>query len=102
MYESIPATHLNIRLTGDVRGVFFKRAARHKARRLGLTGTIHEEDDGTVHIEIEGPKSVLQEFLDWCRRGPHLFAHVDSVHVEEGANKNFSGFEILPEDGDNS
>ncbi len=95
------ATHLNIRLRGDIRGVFFPRAVRSKAQRLGLNGFIRDADDDAMYLEIEGSRRQLHEFLEWCRVGPHLFAKVDEVVATEDDPKDLTGFEIFAGEEDN-
>jgi acylphosphatase len=82
-----------IRVQGRVQGVFFRASARAEAQRLGLCGFVRNEPDGSVYAEAEGERETLQQFLDWCRRGPP-HARVDRVEVEEGAAEGREGFRI--------
>ena len=87
--------HLNIKIHGQVQGVFFRHSARQKAEELGIKGFAGNEPDDSVYIEAEGEEENLKKFLDWCRQGP------DSAEVKKTESefkptiKNFSEFVIL-------
>ena len=83
--------HLNIKIYGQVQGVFFRVSAKEQAEKLGITGFARNEKDGTVYIEAEGDEKKLDQFLEWCRNGPEA-AQVEKIEVTEGPLKNFSGF----------
>ncbi|MDC0709652.1 acylphosphatase [Stigmatella sp. ncwal1] len=59
-----------LRIHGKVQGVFFRESARIEASRLGLTGWIRNRDDGSVEALVEGPDAALEDFIQWCHRGP--------------------------------
>lgn len=85
--------HFNIKISGKVQGVFFRTSAKEQAVKLGITGFVQNEPDGTVYIEAEGKDEDLKEFLAWCKEGPEL-AEVERVDFEEEPSlKNFSHFE---------
>jgi len=44
-------------------------------------------------MEAEGDEKNLEQFIEWCRRGPER-AIVTKVEVEEAPLKNFSSFEV--------
>ncbi len=60
--------HLNIKIHGQVQGVFFRDSAKQAADKLGIKGFAKNEADGTVYIEAEGEEAGLGKFLEWCRR----------------------------------
>lgn len=62
--------HLNIKISGQVQGVFFRHSARQKAKELGITGLARNEPDGTLYMEAEGEEEKLKIFLEWCFHGP--------------------------------
>ena len=66
---------------GRVQGVGFRATTQHEARRRGLTGWVRNLADGTVEVVTEGDEAVLEEFLDYLRRGPRG-AHVDAVDAQ--------------------
>jgi acylphosphatase len=85
--------HVSIHITGRVQGVHYRASAQREAQRLGLTGFVRNEDDGSVYLEAEGDDGTLQQLVDWCHHGPPL-AQVQSVHVIEGTVKGFPDFRI--------
>lgn len=61
---------LQIRVYGQVQGVFFRAKAQEEARRLGLSGFARNERDGTVTVEGEGPAPAVDRMRAWCETGP--------------------------------
>ncbi len=87
--------HLNIKVSGQVQGVFFRDSARQKAEELGIKGFTRNESDDSVYIEAEGEEKNLKKFLNWCRQGP-AFAQVKKVESKfSSESKNFNEFMIL-------
>jgi acylphosphatase len=87
-------SHIRLRITGRVQGVFYRQSTAEKARELGLTGFVMNMDDGSVVLEAAGPQESLQALRQWCRSGPPL-AKVTMVSDEDPKfNGAFTGFEI--------
>ena len=82
-----------IAVHGRVQGVWFRASAREEAVRLGLTGFVQNENDGSVCIEATGSPEQIKALIKWCRNGPRL-AQVTSVSVLELSITPFDGFEI--------
>jgi acylphosphatase len=72
--------HVEIRVTGKVQGVFYRASARERAAELGLSGTAKNRDDGSVVLDMHGPRDAIDQFVAWCREGPPR-ARVDHVDV---------------------
>ena len=85
--------HLQIRISGRVQGVYFRKTAQKEAEKWGITGFIQNMDDGTVYIEAEGKPMPLDLFVKWCYKGPDN-AKVNEVTTNEGELKNFDVFEV--------
>ncbi len=85
--------HINIKIFGDVQGVFFRHFAWLKAGELGITGFARNEPDGTVYMEAEGDEKALSNFLEWSKHGPES-AKVEKVESLPGDVKGFSDFVI--------
>jgi len=85
--------HLNIKVFGRVQGVLFRQSTAYKAEELGITGFVRNDYDGSVYLEVEGKRDILDKFVVWCRRGPS-FAKVTKVEVVESSLQKFSGFVI--------
>jgi len=86
--------HIDILVKGKVQGVFFRQAAKEKARELGIVGYAENKEDGSVYIEAEGEGETLKEFLNWCKSRPS-YAKVDDISSQGShAIKNFQEFQI--------
>ncbi len=86
--------HVAIEVYGRVQNVFFRKAAKHKAERLGIKGFVENRNDGSVYLEAEGEPEALEEFIAWCRQGPDS-ADVIRVDTEfQDAFKEFEKFEM--------
>jgi acylphosphatase len=72
---------LRATVRGRVQGVGFRANAAAEARRLGLTGWVRNQLDGTVETDAEGPAAAVEAYLTWLRRGPSL-AHVTGLDAE--------------------
>ena len=85
--------HLNIKIFGRVQGVGFRYFTKQKASKLGLTGFVQNQQDGSVYIEVEGPKDVVDKFADWCGQGSS-WSRVEKIDVRQGEVQNFKDFVI--------
>lgn len=72
---------IEIHIVGRVQGVAFRKFAKLEADKLGLTGFAKNSPDGSVEIVAEGKRIALQEFLQWCFRGP-ILASVEGLKFE--------------------
>lgn len=86
-------THLKIRISGRVQGVFFRAATKEKAVALGLKGVVRNEPDGTVYVEAEGEQTDLQPFLDWLKKGPPG-ARVENLTTTDSVPQNYRDFQV--------
>lgn len=83
--------HISIIVSGKVQGVFFRISTEKEAKKIGVTGFVRNEKDGTVYIEAQGTEKQLDDLVEWCKRGPDR-ARVDEVVVKEillGEEKEF-------------
>lgn len=85
--------HLNIKITGKVQGVFFRASAKDVADQLSVKGFAQNKPDGSVYIEAEGDDETLNQFVEWCKKGP-IRANVTQVDVHEAELVNFGNFQI--------
>lgn len=72
---------LRARVRGRVQGVGFRMYVRDAARRLGLSGYVRNEYDGSVYTVATGARSDLEQLLGLLRRGPSM-SWVQQVEVE--------------------
>lgn len=62
--------------------VMFRDFVKRNATKQGLCGFVENLSDGTVHVVVQGERSVLERFIEqYLKRGP-TFAKVTSVAVE--------------------
>jgi acylphosphatase len=80
-------------VTGRVQGVFYRRETQREAQKLGLSGFVKNDPDGSVHAEAEGPEKQVGALIRWCRRGP-AHARVEDVRVTEIPATGREGFVI--------
>lgn len=92
--ETESQERLSARITGRVQGVGFRNFTRTHARRLGVTGWVRNERDGSVRLEAEGDRKELESLLDRVHQGPRL-AHVENVEVDwSDATDEFETFRV--------
>lgn len=70
-----------IKIIGDVQGVFYRHYAAKEAKKLGLTGWVQNEHDGTVTIFAQGEIENLKELINWAHEGSPM-ATVEHVDIE--------------------
>jgi len=86
--------HFSIRVAGKVQGVFFRASTKEIADDLQINGTVRNNPDGSVSIEAEGEEENLNQFVDWCKRGPR-HARVDQCEIKETAVQEFKSFAVV-------
>ncbi|MCU0436132.1 MAG: acylphosphatase [Bacteroidia bacterium] len=72
----------SLTISGKVQGVFYRKSAAAEAQRIGLTGFVKNLPDGSVYAQAQGTDEQLEEFVNWCKRGPDR-ARVEKVDVLE-------------------
>ncbi|MCP5094570.1 MAG: acylphosphatase [Chloroflexi bacterium] len=79
---------------GFVQGVSFRYYTQREANRLGLTGWVANQANGTVFVVAQGQDPQLQQLIAYLHHGPS-YARVEKVKIAWGApSKNFAKFEI--------
>src|SRR5262249_22499865 len=87
------AMRLELRVEGIVQGVGFRPFVYSLARLLGLNGLVSNDSQG-VHIEIEGARGVVDEFLVALESEAPPLARIDRVNRRELATRGDEGFVI--------
>jgi acylphosphatase len=85
--------HLNIKISGKVQGVFFRKSAKDIALELQIFGYARNNSDGSLYIEAEGIPEALTKFVDWLKKGPDE-ASIQKIEITEGTLANFKEFVI--------
>jgi acylphosphatase len=84
------------RIRGKVQGVSYRVWARGEAMRLGLTGWVRNEGDGSVSTLIAGDAEAVATMIGRLWQGPRGAA-VSSVQIEEmGHDEAPTDFRITP------
>ena len=86
---------LAITVRGVVQGVGFRPFVYHAARRHDLAGWVQNES-GTVHIEAEGDRAALEQFIDALRHAHPPQARVDTLEVREIACQAVAAEAVAP------
>lgn len=85
--------HYNIRVTGRVQGVWFRKYTQDTATKIGVKGFVTNDSKGLVYIEVEGTKLMLDKFIEKLKIGSP-FSRVSDVTYIKGVFENFETFEI--------
>lgn len=76
---SFIGARVNVR--GAVQGVGFRYFCLRKARRYEIAGYVANLPNGTVELEIEGDRGIIEEYLKEVKIGP-TYGHVSDMTVE--------------------
>ncbi len=86
---------IRLLISGRVQRVFFRDSAKRKALALGICGWVKNREDGGVEILIEGEDRIIDDMINWSKKGPVL-ARVDGIEIiEEGYSGEFKDFKII-------
>lgn len=86
------SVHLLVK--GKVQGVFFRASAMEVADSLQIKGWVKNTPDGDVELLACGPEEKVQQFIDWCKKGPSR-AVVTQVQVSDSDNYSFDSFQVI-------
>jgi len=87
---------VNLLIKGKVQGVFYRTAAKGEADKLGVTGWVKYINEGRVEAMVTGNEERLQQFIEWCRKGPEK-AIVTDVIVTPLSEQEFDDFTVILE-----
>jgi acylphosphatase len=87
------STAVQVRVSGRVQGVAFRWEAQHAAQKLGVTGWVRNEPDGSVTAHVEGEPDAVNDMVVWLRAGPPA-SRVTNVAVRDAAPTGADSFEI--------
>jgi acylphosphatase len=84
-----------ILVVGKVQGVFYRASTMEEAQRLSLCGWVRNLGDGSVEVEAEGERDILEFLVKWCHEGP-ADAQVESVYPRWGVYRGqFNTFKVV-------
>lgn len=78
---------------GHVQGVYFRDTCRREAQRVGVTGWVRNDPEGSVTALFEGSATAVDQMVAWCHEGPPR-ARVDRVDVVEAAAEGAATFDV--------
>ena len=82
-----------IKVSGKVQNVGFRFYTKKAAKSLGINGYVKNLPDGSVYIEAEAEDYIIDQFVEWCRKGPS-WARVEKINIQENDIMNYVGFTI--------
>ena len=86
---------VNITVTGDVQGVFFRSFIRQNALDMGVNGYVRNKGADKVEAVFEGKDKDVDDLVKLCKKGPSG-AKIKSVQVKEERYLNeFLGFSVV-------
>ncbi|MBI4895650.1 MAG: acylphosphatase [Candidatus Aenigmarchaeota archaeon] len=84
-----------VKIYGRVQAVGFRAAIFDQAINSGIRGFVRNVQDGTVEMLLDGEEALVQNLIQYCRKGPDN-ADVDNVEISEEDPKDlFTDFRIL-------
>ena len=85
---------LNLVISGKVQGVGYRYSVKLKAESLGIRGYVKNQHDGSVFVTAQGDTSAVENFVEWCYKGPPT-AFVRDIEKISGTTEAFHDFSIL-------
>ncbi|WP_173021168.1 acylphosphatase [Secundilactobacillus folii] len=83
-----------ISVSGRVQGVGFRWTTARLANRMGITGWIKNEADGSVTVRAEAEKADLTAFIKALRHSPTPYASIRDVQITSKSVEDFKKFVI--------
>ena len=84
---------VSITVSGRVQQVGYRHYTRLAAQDYDIKGKIENKADDSVYIEAQGEEKNLQEFIDFCKKGP-VWARVDNIDIQPiDVNEQYTTFE---------
>lgn len=74
---------IKMNVQGRVQSVGFRYMTKIVADQLGITGTVKNEDDGSVTIEAAGDDEAIKKFVEEVKRSPSPSGRVQYVDLQE-------------------
>ena len=85
---------IQIIIIGRVQGVCFRASTQKQAIKLGVSGFVKNNDDGSVKVVASAEPKILEKLVVWCRKGP-IMAKVTGLMVEDLTTEKFMQFDII-------
>tara|TARA_A100001015_G_C15028340_1_gene731766 strand:- start:374 stop:658 length:285 start_codon:yes stop_codon:yes gene_type:complete len=85
--NSINIIEYFILIKGNVQGVFFRKYAQDKAKKLNITGWVKNLETSDVEMCIQGTQNQCEAMIKWCHKGSP-YSHVSRVLPKKRTIKN--------------
>jgi acylphosphatase len=85
--------HLQIIISGKLENTGFRLYALWGASQMEIKGSVEQQPDQII-IEAEGEESDVEQFVQWCKKGPES-SKIDSFETIEKNIKSYQDFKIL-------
>ena len=85
---------IHIWVSGRVQGVGFRSFVQQSGSLFGLTGWVHNVSYDQVETVAEGPREVLEKFLQVVQTGPRASRVVETRMEWETPSGEFHYFEV--------
>lgn len=79
---------------GKVQGVGFRFFTWQQAQKIGLVGTVRNQDDGSVEVIAQGTEEQLIALKNWLQQGSK-FAQVEKVLELDYSSHQFETFSVI-------
>jgi acylphosphatase len=87
-------SRVQILISGQVQGVFFRSNTQEEAKKIGITGFVRNLPDGRVEAVFEGEEKEIKKMINWIKKGPET-ARVENIEINRQIFKGeFKDFEI--------
>ncbi|WP_417765772.1 acylphosphatase [Spongiibacter tropicus] len=86
---------VQLRITGKVQGVWYRRWTVGQAKALGLNGWVRNRQDGSVEALVYGPADQVDALIAACHDGSPK-ARVESVTATSAEPEPVTGFQQRP------
>ncbi|MFH1712377.1 MAG: acylphosphatase [Patescibacteria group bacterium] len=93
MHNNEVNKHVNIKVYGNIQGVYFRTHIEDSAKALDINGFVQNQPDGTVYIEAEGAAESVDRFIKKTKQGSDM-SIVKRTIIREGPIKDFVSFRI--------
>lgn len=92
MNKKMKTVEMNV--FGIVQGVGFRWATIQAANRLGVSGWVQNQSDGSVKIVAQGPMETLNRFIKRIKASPTPYAKIHSVTINYITKTPLVGFNV--------
>lgn len=81
-------------ISGRVQRVYYRQNTMRRALMLGLTGWVMNLPDRRVEAVVEGEEDKVEEFVQWCQKGPPAAIVTEVEAIREKPTGEFRTFSI--------